>query len=96
MFGIVLSALTSVLTWLVRSVLIKFVFFFGLFFVTTEFMKVIDPALLPNIVAVDGALASLPASMAYFMDLFKVYTGLSMVLSALATRFIIRRIPIIG
>jgi hypothetical protein len=32
----------------------------------------------------------------YFLDVFMVQTGIAMVVSAYTTRFIIRRIPVIG
>ena len=95
MFGILLSAFNSVLAWLVRSVLVKFVLFFGLYFVTTEFISVIA-SILPSGSAVTGAMASVTNSTWYFLDVFMVQTGISMVVSAYATRFIIRRIPVIG
>lgn len=95
MFGILLSAFNSVLAWLVRSVLVKFAVFFALYFVTTEFVQVIS-SMLPTGSAVTGAMASLTSSTWYFLDVFMFQTGLSMVVSAYATRFIIRRIPVIG
>jgi hypothetical protein len=42
MFGILLSAFNLVLTFVLRSALLKFVLFFGLFFVTTEFIQVLS------------------------------------------------------
>jgi len=96
MFGILLSALFSALAWVVRSILVKFVVFFGLFYITTEFMGVIVPSLLPNSQSIFSAMSSLPPSMAYFMNIMQVPLGMSMIFSALVTRFIIRRIPVIG
>lgn len=95
MFGILLSAFNTVLAWLVRSVLVKFAVFFALYFITTEFISVIT-SILPNGSAVTGAMASVTNSTWYFLDVFMVQTGISMVVSAYATRFIIRRIPVIG
>lgn len=95
MYGILLSAFNSVLGWLVRSVLVKFAVFFALYFITTEFVEVIS-SMLPTGGAVTGALSSLTSSTWYFLDVFMFQTGLSMVVSAYATRFIIRRIPVIG
>ncbi len=96
MFSILLSALFTVVGWLVKSVLVKFVVFFALFFITTEFTEVIVSALLPSSDSVFRSFATLPPSMMYFMDVFQVPAGLSMVFSACVTRFAIRRIPIIG
>jgi hypothetical protein len=95
MFGILLSALNIVLAWVVRSVLVKFAVFFALYFVTTEFVSVIT-SLMPTGSAVNGALSGITASTAYFLDVFALPSGLSLVVSAYVTRFIIRRIPVIG
>ncbi|WP_368648912.1 DUF2523 domain-containing protein [Castellaniella ginsengisoli] len=95
MFGIVLSALNVVLAFIVRSVLVKFVFFFGLYFVTSEFIPVLM-GLLPNSGFLSSSFGGIPSSVAYFLNLFMVPQGISMVFSAYVTRFIIRRIPVIG
>lgn len=95
MFGILLSALNSVLAWVVRSLLVKFVLFFALYFITSEFVGFIV-ALLPGAGVVDDALSGIGAATWYFLDVFKIQAGLAMVISAYVTRFIIRRIPIIG
>lgn len=95
MFGIVLSALNVVLGFLVRSILVKFVFFFGLYFVTSEFVPVLS-SLLPNSNFLSSAFGNIPASMGYFLHMFMVPQGISMILSAYVTRFVIRRIPVIG
>ena len=97
MFGILLSALNSVLAFVLRSVLVKFVVFFGLFFVTTEFVQVLTSSgLLPSASSLSGVMGGVPAGVWYFLDLFSFSTGFSALISAWATRFIIRRIPIIG
>ena len=95
MFGIFLSVIYTALGWLVKSVLVKFVVFFGLFFITTEFIAVIT-TLMPNSSSLNGALAGITAGMAYFLDSFALPTGLSLVVAAYATRFLILRIPVIG
>lgn len=97
MFGIVLSALNAALAWLVRSVLVKFVVFFGLFFITTEFVQVLQSSgLLPSASSLNGVLGGIPAAVWWFLDLFNFSMGFSALLSAWVTRFIIRRIPVIG
>lgn len=95
MFGIVLSVFNTALAWVFRSILVKFILYFALFYVTTEFIALITH-LIPDGSSVNGTLASIGASTWYFLDAFQVPTGLSLVVSAYATRFIIRRIPIIG
>ena len=95
MYGILLSAFNAVLGFVLRSVIVKFVLYFGLFFVTTEFIALLTPRL-PDGNSLSSALGGIPASVWYFLDLFNVSTGIPILLSAWVTRFIIRRIPIIG
>ena len=97
MFGIVLSALFAALSWFVRSILVKFVVFFALFFVVTGFVAVMASALLPSGDAgLTSAFSGLSSGVWYFLDLFQVPVGVSLVLSASISRFVIRRIPVIG
>ncbi|MGE5648884.1 MAG: DUF2523 family protein [Bacillota bacterium] len=95
MFGIFVSALNAVLGFVLRSVIVKFVLYFGLFFVTSEFIALLVPRL-PDGSALTSALGGIPASVWYFLDLFNVGAGIPIMLSAWVTRFIIRRIPLIG
>jgi hypothetical protein len=95
MFGIVLSALNVSLAWIFRSVLVKFVIFFGLYFITTEFTQLLL-SLLPSASSINGAFSGITASVWYFLDLFAFSQGLSLILAAMVTRFIIRRLPVIG
>lgn len=95
MFGILVSALYTVLGFLVRSALVKFVVFFALFYITTELMTVVIP-LLPNASSMLNAFSMQAPGVWYFLDIFKVGFGISISLSAFVTRFIIRRIPLIG
>lgn len=95
MFGILVSAFNVVLGFVLRSVIGKFFLFFGLYFVTTEFVPVLL-GMLPDAAGVQTAFSTLPPGMAYFLRVFGIPQCLTMVLSAYVTRFIIRRIPLIG
>lgn len=95
MFGILVSALNTALAFVLRSLLVKFVVFFALWFITTEFIAILAP-LLPNASALSSSLGGIPSAVWYFLDLFNVSAGVPILLSAWVTRFIIRRIPIIG
>lgn len=95
MFGILLSAFNTVLAWLVRSLLVKFVVFFALYFITTEFVALIV-VLLPDGSSINSTMSGIGSATWYFLDAFQITTGISLVVSAYATRFIIRRIPVIG
>lgn len=95
MFGILLSAVNVLLGFVFRSFMVKFVLFFGLFFVTTEFMEIVG-TMLPDASTLNITLGGIPSAVWYFLDLFNVSTGISVLLTSYVTRFIIRRIPIIG
>jgi len=97
LFPLLLSAVNSLLAFLVRSVLVKFAVFFGLFFVTSGFIAVLlSSGLLPNLASVASAMGGISAGVWYWLDLFNLSYGLNVIFSAYVARFIIRRIPLIG
>ena len=97
MYGVIFAALSSLMQFLVRRVIVKFFIFFALFYVTTEFVPVIIELFLPkNIPNIKELFNALPNSILYFLYILKVPTGISLFISALLSRFIIRRLPIIG
>lgn len=85
----------AVIGWFVRSILVKFLIMFALFFVVSEFIPVLV-SLLPTETNIKELFNLLPDSAWFFINYFKIPTGITLVLSALLTRFLIRRIPIIG
>ncbi len=95
MWTLLLAAVNTLLGFIFRSVMVKFVVFFALFFVVTEFIALVAP-MLPNGASLTGALGGIPSGVWYFMDLFNVSAGIPILLSAYVTRFVIRRIPVIG
>lgn len=95
MFGRVLSALFSLMGWLFKSAMVKWVFYFALFFFVTEAVQLLAQ-LLPGASTVTSVLAAQSPGVWFFMSMFKLGFGLSACISAYATRFIIRRLPIIG
>lgn len=95
MFGRVLSALFSFAGWLFKSTMVKWVFYFALFFFCTEVVQLLAP-LLPGAASLSSAFSGLAPGLWYFLDIFKVDYGVSACLSAAVTRFVIRRIPVIG
>ena len=97
MYTILLSAGWSLLSWLFRSVLIKFVLYFALFFFVSEGVQYLQSAgILPNASSLSGAFGSLGSDVWYFLDLCAFSYGAPLVISAYAARFVIRRIPFIG
>ncbi|MCC4266175.1 DUF2523 domain-containing protein [Oceanimonas baumannii] len=95
MWGILLSAVNTAMGFIFRTVIIKFALFFGLFFVVHELVPVLA-SWLPDGANLTAAFGAQTPHVWYFLDLFEIAAGVSMLLSAWVTRFIIRRIPLIG
>jgi hypothetical protein len=95
MFGIFMSALNAMLGFVLRGALLKFIAFTVLFMIVTEFVKILV-TMLPTGAGLSSAFVGIGAGVWYFLDLFAVSTGVPMILAAFATRFIIRRLPVIG
>lgn len=96
--GLVMKLLSSLLGFLFKGVVVKFFVFFGLFYITTEFIPVVIDLFIPNEfnMNLQSLLNQLPNDIWYFLELFKIPFGLSLYVSAMLSRFIIRRIPVIG
>lgn len=95
LFPILLSAVNTALGFVFRTVLLKFVVFGVLFFVVTEFIGLLEP-LLPSGASLSNALGGVPSAVWFFLDVFNFGAGFQIVMTAYVTRFIIRRIPVIG
>lgn len=96
MFGVLVSAFNTILAFVIRSAIIKFVLYFGLFFVTTEFISVLSSMLPGGDGGLAPAFSGLSPGVWWFLDMMQAGYGVSAVVSAWVTRFIIRRVPIIG
>lgn len=91
-----LAALYTGLGFLLRSVVMKFAVMFGLFFIVQEFAPVLLSLINVSPLPLVELFSQLPDSVWFFLNLFQVPTGIALMVSAIVTRFIIRRIPIIG
>jgi len=91
---VIASALWTIIGWLFRSVLIKFLVMFALYFVISEFSSVLLSLLPP--ITFGNSFTVLSPGVWYFLDFFQIQQGAPMLLSAFLTRFLIRRIPVIG
>ncbi|HGY8197310.1 TPA: DUF2523 family protein, partial [Escherichia coli] len=92
---IMTSVLYGVLGFLLRSVIVKFTVFFALYFIVQEFVPLILDMVNRQLPLL-ALISSIPDSLKYFFSVFKVIDGINIILSAFVTRFIIRRIPVIG
>ena len=95
MYALIVSAFNFVLGFVLRTIVIKFIVFSALFLVVSEFVPVVS-SLLPGSTDLVALVNQLPDSALYLMDLFSVFIGIKVVVSAYLTRFFIRRIPVIG
>lgn len=95
MFGILVSAGVRLLGFVLSSFIIKFVVFGALMLIVHSFFDLVSH-MIPTSYRLNSVLGSIPASVWYFLDLFNIGAGFSAITSAYATRFIIRRLPVIG
>lgn len=94
MWGILFSAVNFLLGFVFRTIVIKFLVFFALFFVISEFVPVLQNAgIIPTVSSLNNAFSGLSQSFWYFADIAAVNYGAPLVISAYASRFILRRIP---
>lgn len=97
MYGIVLSALNAALGPLLSALFIKAVLFTALSAVVLFVIAGLTAAgILPDVASVLAGLGTLPSFTIYILQLFRFDLGVSLGFGAIATRFIIRRIPLIG
>lgn len=105
MYGILVSAFNTALAFVFKQVIVKFVVIFAVYFVIAAFVNTLaslmggttsccsitfDPA------GLTAALSQLPPGIWYLLDLFSFTQGACLVMTALVSRFLIRRIPFIG
>lgn len=95
MYGILVSAFYTIISFVFRQLIVKFVVLFALFFIISEFVSVLA-GFLPSVSSLNGAFSGVTSGMWWFMDLFAFSQGASLVVTALAYRFLIRRLPVIG
>ena len=98
MGGLILRLFSGCLGFVFKGIVAKFFVFFALFFITTEFIPVVIELFIPENLRVNfqTLFNNLPSDMWYFLELLKVPFGVTLFISAMLARFIIRRIPVIG
>lgn len=86
----------SVISWVFRSVVLKFAFYTVIFLFVSEAITFVTSYLPTGDGGLSSSLARLSPQMWYFFDLFQCGVTIPMILSAYVLRFSIRRIPFIG
>jgi Protein of unknown function (DUF2523) len=97
MYGILVSAARFLLGWLLRGVVVKFVILSAIYYVITFIVEgVLSQLDISPLTGLQTLLDTLPSGMLYFMGVFRFDVGLPLILGAMLTGFVIRRLPIIG
>lgn len=95
-FVIIVNALIHLLGLIFKGAVAKFFIFFALFYVVKEFTPYLIELLDFKVIQINSLLGNIDSGVWYFLNLFRFSDGIYIILSAYLTRFIIRRIPIIG
>lgn len=87
-----------IVSWLLREVIVKFIVFTAVFALVAFLVPKAAELLAPWIstAGLEGAFAGLSPGVWFFLDFFRITFGVPMVISAYVTRFLIRRLPVIG
>lgn len=94
----IVAIFAPILTWLIRSVVIKFVVLTAVFAVMAIVVPMAINLLTPyiGITSLTGAFSSIDPGVWWFLDFFALDYGIPLVISAYVARFLIRRLPVIG
>ncbi|MBN6710274.1 DUF2523 domain-containing protein [Haemophilus haemoglobinophilus] len=96
MGAILINGLIKLLGFVFKGSVSKFFLFYGLYYITSEFVPILVSFMDLNFSSVGSLLNSIDSGIWYFLNIFRFSDGMYIVFSAYVTRFIIRRIPIIG
>lgn len=92
-----LSLFSSLISWIFRGSVVKWVIFTGLALLLAPLMELllslIDSSGLDGIPSLVNAL---PEGIRFYLVLFRLDIGLPMLVAAYLTKFFIRRLPIVG
>lgn len=93
-----LAIFVPVVSFLLREVVAKFVVFTAVFGLVAVLVPVVIGYLAPylGVGALSSAFAGLSGSVWFFLDAFALGFGVPLLISAWVTRFIIRRLPVVG
>ena len=90
--------LAPLVTWLVRDIVIKFLVLTGVFAVVAllvpKVVSLVTSFINPSVLS--AAFGGIPPGLWYFLDIAQIGYGLPLLISAYVTRFLIRRMPLIG
>ena len=94
----ILAFLAPLLNWIFRGIVIKFVLMTGLFALMTVLVPLAIGYIAPflGVATLNSAFTGLDPGVWFFLDFFALGYGVPLMISAYVTRFLIRRLPVIG
>lgn len=92
------AILWPIFSWFLREVIVKFVVFAAIFLVLSLFVPMAVSYLGPWLgsSSLTNSFAGLSSGVWFFLDFFNLAYGVPLLISAFVTRFLIRRLPVIG
>lgn len=93
-----LAILWPMVSWIFRGVVIKFVILTSVFAVMAIVVPLAIDLIAPKIgvTGMSSAFAGLGSDVWFYLDFFALGYGIPLLISAAVTRFLIRRLPLIG
>lgn len=90
--------LSKILGFVFKKGIAKFFLFFGLYFLVAGFLPIIFEFIGGSDVLRDlsSSLSNIPSGVAYFLAPFRMDFAFKVLVTAYITRFLVRRIPLMG
>ena len=97
MFGILVSAFYTILGWIFQSVILKFLVAFSAYY-AVRFAAENLSLLIPDSIStnINSSLNAIPSGVWYFLNVFAFAEGLTILISAAVSAFLIRRLPLMN
>lgn len=95
MYAILVSALNTILGFFTKHATVKFFIFTAIFLFISGAVPFMASKL-PSASLLSNPLALIPPSLWYWLEPFQLSKGLNLILSAYASRFSFRRLPMLG
>lgn len=97
MYALLISIFSYAYNLVFRAGLVKMMMFFALTYIIFEALNFIKSLInVYNFDALTNLFNALPSEIWYFLNIFAFAFGIKLIIGALITRFIIRRLPIVG
>lgn len=93
-----LAILAPLVTWLIRGVVVKFLYLTAIFALLAIVIPVGINLITPHIgtAGLSSAFSGVGAGVWWFLDFFNLAFGVPLLISAYVARFLVRRLPLIG